>query len=159
MSIPHIQNKSLVRISRFDYLFDGIENEDHSGPVQLEFLDGTVLEMDLMPDGQSVEFTWKDIQIITEEDKKSDWYRIDLSDKKPFDRLIRKSVKTSDDLLFGTFNEKKEEMSIAGFGFQFENGHTLVYYNDADNAKIYVDEMPPIYTQSLKLVWNKGIVA
>ena len=74
-----------------------------------------------------------------------------------FDRLRENKVNAADDLLFGTIEDKKEDMVVAGYGIQFENGHTLVYYNAGDFAKIYVDEMPKSFTDTFKLIWNNGV--
>lgn len=40
---------------------------------------------------------------------------------------------------------------------QFENGQSLVYYNAGDDAQIYVDEMPPAFVDTFKLIWKEGI--
>jgi hypothetical protein len=157
MSIPNILNKTLTKISRFDFLIDGIENDEDAGPVQLEFNDETVLEIELVPDGESVDFSWKKKRTTEEEDEKTDWIRIDLTNREPFNLLRGNKIIGADDLLFGTIEEKKEAMVIAGYGIQFDNGHTLVYYNAGDFAKIYVDEMPKSFPDTFKLIWDKGI--
>ncbi len=156
MSITGANNKILERISRFDFLIDGKENEEDAGPVQLEFTDGTVLEMELASDGESVEFTWKDKSIVEEENKEADWFRIDLTEKEPFNQLRAKKVMFVDYLLFGAIEDSKEDMVVAGLGFCLEDGLSLVYYNAGDFAKVYLNEMPPPFEDSFKLIWKHG---
>lgn len=131
---------------------DGKENEEDAGPIQLIFTDGTVLEIDLVPDGESVEYKWK----IKEEEKESGWFKIDLTDKKPFIQLRDMKILDYDELLFGTIEGWQESIVIAGIGFQFENGMSLIYYNAGDFAKVYINEMPPAFDGQFKLVWKNG---
>ena len=65
-------------------------------------------------------------------------------------------MNSTDNLLFGAIVAKKEDMVIAGYGIRFDNGHTLVYYNDGDDAKIFVDEMPKPFIDTFKLFWEYG---
>lgn len=155
--LPNVQSKILKKISRFDYLVNGKKNEEHAGPVQLEFHDDSILELDLVADGESVQFNWKEREVVSIEDLKADWFRIELSERKPFSNLCDERIVNSDLLLFGAQEDKQEEMRIAAFGFLFEKGNTLVYYNDGDDARIYVNELPPAYPDTFKLVWKKGI--
>ena len=157
MNIPVIHNITLEKLFRFDFLIDGQENDEDAGSVHLEFTDGSVLEMELVPDGESVVFNWKEKETLKKEDEKTDWFRIDLSERKPFYQLCGKKVIVADGLLFGAKDEKKEDMVIAGYGFQFEDGGKLVYYNAGDYAKIYVNDLPPLLPDTFKLVWKNGI--
>jgi hypothetical protein len=154
MRLPEVRNKILEKISRFDFLIDGQENEEDAGPVQLMFTDNSILEIDLIPDGESVEYKWKGKGEVEEEDKKTDWFRIDLTDKEPFSQLQKMKILDYDQLLFGTVEERLESFVVAGLGFLFENGMSLVYYNAGDFAKVYVNEMPPAFDGQFKLVWK-----
>ncbi|RYD79720.1 MAG: hypothetical protein EOP53_09200 [Sphingobacteriales bacterium] len=154
MSILNVENKTLAKLSRFDLLIDGEENVDDAGVLQMEFSDGTVLELELKPDGESVSYNWKDLEKTEEEDKTTGWFKIDLSNRNPYNNLIRKKIKFSDDLLFGAKEESEDKLVIAGFGFQFEDNQTLIYYNAGDFAKIYVNEMPTKFEDTFKLVWR-----
>lgn len=155
MSLENVRHKILEKISRFDFLIDGKEDEEDAGPVQLIFTDNTVLELELCSDGESVVYHWRSKAEIEEEDNKTDWFRIELIDREPFIKLQKAKVKNFDQLLFGTVEESYETMVLAGVGFQFENGMSLVYYNAGDFAKIFVNEMPPPFDEQFKLIWKE----
>ena len=156
MSLQKVRNKILKEINRFDFLIDGKENEDDAGPVQLIFTDDSILEMELVPDGESIRYKWRSKGKIEEDDEKTDWFKIDLTDKASFHHLTKTKVIDLDELLFGAAKEAPESLVVAGLGLQFENGSSLVYYNAGDFAKIYVDEMPPPLNRQFKLIWKNG---
>jgi len=156
MGLQEVRNKIIEKISRFDFLIDGEEDEEDTGPVQIMFTDSSVLEIELVPDGESVEYKWKGKGEVEEEDKKTDWFRIDLTAKEPFFQLQKMKVLDCDELLFGTVKERPESMVVAGIGLRFENGMSLVYYNAGDFAKVYVNEMPLPFNGQFKLVWKNG---
>lgn len=156
MRFSEVKNKILEKISRFDFLIDGEENEEDAGPFQLMFTDDSILEINLVPDGESVEYKWKGKREVEEEDKKTDWFRIDLTYKEPFSQLHKMKILDYDQLLFGTVEERPESFVVAGLGFLFDNKMTLVYYNAGDFAKVYVNEMPPAFDGQFKLIWKDG---
>lgn len=152
MSIEPVKGKTVAKISRFDLLIDGQENDEDLGSLQLIFLDGSVLELELIGDGESVDYNWKE-----KEENLGDWHSIDLTSREPFVDLIGNNISEFDELLFGTIEDKPIQMVVAGIGFKFGNQMSLVYYNAGDFAKIYVNEMPPAFTDQFKLIWKKRI--
>ena len=150
---PQVQHKTLTGICRFDLMIDGTENDEDAGPVQLTFKDGTILGMELVPDGESVRYSWKDQQTTF---KEPGWIRLDLSERVPFGPLCGQQICSNDILLFGNHFEKKADMVVAAYGFRFKDGQSLVYYNAGDFAKIYVNEMPPDLGDRFVLMWDQG---
>ena len=157
MDSQDIINKIIKRMSRFDFLFGGKEDLDNAGRVHLLFTDNSVLELDLAHDGESIEYKWRSEIEVEEEEKLTDWFRIDLTNKEPFMQIIEQRIIDYDELLFGTNEEALETMVVAGLGFKFENGMSLIYYNNADNSKLFFNEMPPPYPEHFKLVWKNRV--
>ena len=153
---PQVQHKTLTGIFRFDLMIDGIENEADAGAVQLAFHDGSILEMELVPDGESVRYTWKTQQVAF---KESGWMRLDLSERRPFASLCGQRIHANDILLFGDYFEQKADMLVAAYRFQFEEGQSLVYYNAGDFARMYVNELPPDPGEQFVWMWEEGSMA
>jgi len=143
---PHQAKGRIVsRISRADYFFDGKPDDEHAGPVEFEFTDGSTLQINIEPDGNSVRYSWLPIRFPDPARGEEGWKRVVLTDSEPYSVLIGQQVTAVDVLRFRSVGEGISWISTsvpAGYGFKFGNGHTLAYFNCWDDAKIVLDDDP-----------------
>ncbi|WP_143017188.1 hypothetical protein [Catalinimonas alkaloidigena] len=155
MNSLEANGKIVEKIFRFNYLIDGEEEED-AGIVQIEFSDGSVLELDLVSDGESIAIKWKNRQSSIEESQLDKGFKILLTERSPYCQLKGRKVVHTDELLFGAIEQELDEMVIAGVGLLADDGSLLVYYNGGNYAKLYFNQHPPSLGNPFKLQWRHG---
>src|SRR5438309_1940091 len=81
----------LRRISRADYFIDGKPNENHVGPLELEFERGYYLSFDLLSDGQ-IRVEAAPLTFPEPQEGFLTWKRVVLSDRSPWSVMVGRAV-------------------------------------------------------------------
>ena len=146
--------KTIMTIVRGDMLIDGTENDEDLGPLEIGFTDGSFLQIELIGDGESVTYAWRDHRPPVLSAESCEWERIDLHTAPPFNELVGQRVTTVDILLFGISGEASRV--IAGVGIYTDQNRSIVYYNGGDFAKIFLGGDPPPLPKGFNLAWKSG---
>jgi len=146
--------KTIKSIARGDMLIDGVENDEDLGPLEVGFTDGSFLQVELIADGESVAFAWRDHQPRSLSAENTEWQRISLHTSPPFNLIVGQVVTSVDLLVFGAAGEPPDV--IAGVGIYTDQNLSIVYYNAGDFAKIYFDADPPPLPSEFVLRWQSG---
>ena len=151
----NIIGKTVSSISRGDLLLNGQQNEEDLGPLEIVFTDGSSLTMALVSDGESVcsEFTERQPNKLFAQN--TEFQRVTLTNKEPFAKAVNSKVASIDILLFSSQRDSVDV--VAGYRVNLENGHTIVYYNSGDFAKIYWDSLPPSLPSQFILKWESTL--
>ncbi|WP_031457546.1 hypothetical protein [Flavobacterium chungangense] len=138
-------NKIATQFSRADFMLDGKEDDQHFGPLQIKFQDGSYLTFDENGDAETI---YALVEPIEFEDKNNpnieNWSEIVLNWTKLINsRLIQFKVLQS------------IENKIVGCKLYFEKEKAITYYNYYDDAKVAFenDKLLESYIEFEKLEW------
>ncbi|WMW79537.1 hypothetical protein RF679_12865 [Undibacterium cyanobacteriorum] len=133
MNLTTLLDSNVVKIVRGDCLIDELENEDHAGPLEIEFSNGGALQFRLGDDAVIV--------ILNLLGRESPRLIGELSEYQPIEVALGGCMANGVIKITGV-NPIEWDGLVVGYRLDFGSSNFICYYNAGDYAKIYRNEMP-----------------
>jgi hypothetical protein len=135
-AFEHLINRTIDSISHCQLSHDNKPDLENDGDLEIKFSDNIVLTLTIMSDGESIDASIESM-IIPDRIQELNlyWQKVELT-KEKFIHLVGSRLVDIESIV-DIFEHYKV---LSGVRFTFSTSDSLIYLNNGDNAKIYLND-------------------